>query len=141
MIKDAEYWADWLVDAVGMATQNRMLLRGDKSEDKALTEAIYLNGLKAIKSAMATTKDTTTESAPKAKGDRFYSQLSNQDEPMGYVTKPATSLDSALVIEGFELSSGDSWVKCMNGGVPKIKVERHPTEEKYRILVYCGDAD
>jgi hypothetical protein len=44
-----EYLADWLVDAVATATQNRALLRGDPGEDKVLTEAIYLNGLKAIK--------------------------------------------------------------------------------------------
>ncbi|RVL48453.1 hypothetical protein CN138_08980 [Sinorhizobium meliloti] len=40
--------ADWLVDAVATATQNRALLRGDPEEDKVLTEAIYLNAKKAI---------------------------------------------------------------------------------------------
>lgn len=40
--------ADWLVDAVATATQNRALLRGDEAEDKILTEAIYLNAKKAI---------------------------------------------------------------------------------------------
>lgn len=48
----AEYWADWLIDAVGMATQNRALLRGDPAEDNVLTQAIMLNGKKAILSAM-----------------------------------------------------------------------------------------
>jgi hypothetical protein len=46
-----EYYADWLVDAVAMATQNRALLRGDSAEDKILTEALYLNGKKAIELA------------------------------------------------------------------------------------------
>lgn len=47
-----EHYADWLVDAVATATQNRMLLRGDPAEDKILTEALYLNGKKAIESAL-----------------------------------------------------------------------------------------
>jgi hypothetical protein len=49
-----EFWADWLVDAVAGATQNRALLRGDPEEDRVLTEALYLNGLHAIKQAMKT---------------------------------------------------------------------------------------
>lgn len=44
--------ADWLVDAVATATQNRALLRGDPAEDKWLTEAIYLNAIKAIEVAI-----------------------------------------------------------------------------------------
>ncbi len=48
------YYADWLIDAVGGATQNRALLRGDPSEDKILTEAILLNGKKAIQLALKT---------------------------------------------------------------------------------------
>jgi hypothetical protein len=45
--------ADWLVDAVAAATQNRAFLRGDPAEDKVATEAIYLNGKKAIADACA----------------------------------------------------------------------------------------
>lgn len=52
MNKTPEYWADWLVDAVATATQNRATLRGDPAEDRVLTEAIYLNGLKAINLAL-----------------------------------------------------------------------------------------
>lgn len=48
-----EYYADWLVDAVGGATQNRALLRGDPAEDKVLTEALYLNGKRAIELALS----------------------------------------------------------------------------------------
>ena len=48
----AEKWADWLVDAVATATQDRRFLRGDPSEDKVATEALYLNGKKAIEQAM-----------------------------------------------------------------------------------------
>lgn len=50
--KIADYWADWLIDAVGGATQNRALLRGDPAEDEILTQAIVLNGKKAILNAM-----------------------------------------------------------------------------------------
>jgi hypothetical protein len=53
MNKSPEYWADWLVDAVAAATQNRALLRGDPAEDCVLTEAVYLNGLKAIQNALS----------------------------------------------------------------------------------------
>ncbi len=51
-----EYYADWLVDAVGGATQNRALLRGDPAEDKILTEALYLNGKRAIELALTKVK-------------------------------------------------------------------------------------
>jgi heme O synthase-like polyprenyltransferase len=51
-MKVANYWADWLIDAVGGATQNRALLRGDPAEDEILTQAIVLNGKKAILNAM-----------------------------------------------------------------------------------------
>lgn len=44
--------ADWLVDAVATATQDRRLLRGEDVEDTVLTEAIYLNGAKAIRVAV-----------------------------------------------------------------------------------------
>ena len=44
--------ADWLVDAVATATQNRALLRGDASEDQVLTEALLLNAEKAIEAAI-----------------------------------------------------------------------------------------
>lgn len=47
-----EYWADWLVDAVAGATQNRMFLRGEPEEDKVVTDAIYLNAHKAIAMAI-----------------------------------------------------------------------------------------
>jgi len=65
--KIADYWADWLIDAVGGATQNRALLRGDPSEDEVLTQAIVLNGKKAILNAMkalahsSTHRDTPSE--------------------------------------------------------------------------------
>jgi len=50
--KIIDYYADWLVDAVATATQNRALLRGDPAEDKILTEAVLLNGKKAIELAL-----------------------------------------------------------------------------------------
>lgn len=50
--KLAAYWADWLIDAIGGATQNRALLRGDEAEDSILTGAIVANGQKAIENAL-----------------------------------------------------------------------------------------
>ena len=44
--------ADWLVDAVATATQDRRLLRADPEEDKVLTEALFLNAEKAIREAI-----------------------------------------------------------------------------------------
>lgn len=48
-----EYWADWLVDAVATATQDRRFLRGDPAEDKIATEVIYLSGKKAMENLIA----------------------------------------------------------------------------------------
>lgn len=53
----AEKWADWLVDAVAMATQDRRFLRGDPAEDAVATEALYKNGKKAIEMALRTEKE------------------------------------------------------------------------------------
>jgi hypothetical protein len=49
----AKWWADWLVDAVATTTQNRIFLRGEPEEDSVATEAIYLNGLAAVKNTIA----------------------------------------------------------------------------------------
>lgn len=40
--------ADWLVDAVATATQNRIFLRGDPDADEVIIEALMLNAEKAI---------------------------------------------------------------------------------------------
>lgn len=48
----ADYWADWLVDAVAGATQDRRFLRGDPEEDKIATEAIFQNGKKALENLL-----------------------------------------------------------------------------------------
>ena len=53
----ADYWEDWLIDAVGGATQDRALLRGDPAEEEILTQAIVLNGKKAILNAMKAVPD------------------------------------------------------------------------------------
>lgn len=50
--KSPEYWADWLVDAVATATQDRRFLRGDSAEDKVATAALYLNAKKAIENCL-----------------------------------------------------------------------------------------
>jgi hypothetical protein len=45
--------ADWLLDAVACATQDRRFLRGDPEYDEVLGEAILLNGEKAIHTALS----------------------------------------------------------------------------------------
>lgn len=50
-----EKWADWLVDAVATATQDRRFLRGDPAEDKIATGALFANGKKAIENAITET--------------------------------------------------------------------------------------
>ena len=47
-----EYWADWLVDAVATATQDRRFLRGDETEDTVATEALYACGKKALENLL-----------------------------------------------------------------------------------------
>jgi hypothetical protein len=44
--------ADWLLDAVACATQDRRFLRGDPKYDEVAGEAILLNGAKAIRIAI-----------------------------------------------------------------------------------------
>jgi len=44
--------ADWLVDAVACAAQDRRFLRGDPAEDKVLVEVLLLNAEKAIRTAV-----------------------------------------------------------------------------------------
>lgn len=61
--KAADYWADWLLDAIAGATQDRRLLRGDPAEDRIATEAILLNGKKAIENFVREQKDTPAFSA------------------------------------------------------------------------------
>ena len=55
--------ADWLVDAVACATQNRMFLRGDEDADPVVIEALYLNGLKALRAAYAAGLERAAEIA------------------------------------------------------------------------------
>jgi hypothetical protein len=44
--------ADWLVDAVACATQDRRFLRGDPKEDRDLVDVLFLNAEKAILDAI-----------------------------------------------------------------------------------------
>ena len=44
--------ADWLLDAIACATQDRTFLRGDPSYNADIGEAILLNGAKAIRTAI-----------------------------------------------------------------------------------------
>jgi len=45
--------ADWLVDAVACATQDRSLLRGEPGANDVLIEAIMANGEKAVETAIS----------------------------------------------------------------------------------------
>lgn len=44
--------ADWLLDAVAGATQDRRFLRGDPEYDEVAGSAILLNGEKAVRIAL-----------------------------------------------------------------------------------------
>lgn len=48
--------ANWLVDAVAMATQNRAFLRGEPECDEVACDAIQMNGAKAIEVAIRKTE-------------------------------------------------------------------------------------
>lgn len=50
--------ADWLLDAIAVATQDRRFLRGDPAYDEVAGEAILLNGAKAIRVAIERTLAT-----------------------------------------------------------------------------------
>ncbi len=50
--------ANWLVDAVATATQDRRFLRGDDGEDKVATEALYMNARRAILTALDWSRET-----------------------------------------------------------------------------------
>lgn len=45
----AQERADWLLDAIAVATQDRRYLRGSSEYDEVVGEAILLNGAKAIR--------------------------------------------------------------------------------------------
>ena len=45
---EVDWWADWLIDAVAYATQDRRYLRGEEHADNFAIEAIIANGKKAI---------------------------------------------------------------------------------------------
>lgn len=44
--------ADWLIDAIATATQDKRFLRGEKECDEDLCEVIRLNALKALRAAL-----------------------------------------------------------------------------------------
>lgn len=49
--------ADWLLDAIATATQDRRFLRGDPQYDETAGEAILANGEKAIRVALERARD------------------------------------------------------------------------------------
>lgn len=62
--------ADWLLDAIALATQDRRFLRGDKEADEVAIEAVLMNGEKAIVTALSalsksTERDEALEEAAK----------------------------------------------------------------------------
>jgi hypothetical protein len=48
----ADYWSDWLIDAVGGATQDYQFVRNQPKENQVATEAIEANGRHAILMAL-----------------------------------------------------------------------------------------
>lgn len=62
--KAAEYWPDWLLDAVAGATQDRSFLRGEPEYDDIAGEAILRNGQKAIKNVLANVADLVVAFEP-----------------------------------------------------------------------------
>ena len=59
--------ADWLLDAVACATQNRQFLRGEPEYDEVAGEAILLNGEKAI--SVAISRALASRPAPQPAAD------------------------------------------------------------------------
>tara|TARA_R110000868_G_scaffold118_2_gene1204 strand:- start:2507 stop:2878 length:372 start_codon:yes stop_codon:yes gene_type:complete len=57
-VKIARNEADWLIDAVAGATQDRRFLRGDDAYDDVMSEAIIGNGVVACLRAMHAEADT-----------------------------------------------------------------------------------
>lgn len=53
--------ADWLLDAVAMATQDRRYLRGDPQYDEVAGAAILMNGEKAILAAVRAALEEAAE--------------------------------------------------------------------------------
>lgn len=93
IIKDR---ADWLVDAVATATQNRTYLRGEPECDMVACDAIRMNGEKAISVAIARAilaeRKRCADIARNAPARRY------ADNP-GFVDVPASSEQIANLIE------------------------------------------
>lgn len=85
--------ADWLLDAVAGATQNRQFLRGDPEYDEVSGEAILLNGEKAIRVAL----EKQAEILNLFRSAAF--RVSTDINPAGYEWCMAY-LDQALVAAG-----------------------------------------
>jgi len=92
--------ADWLLDAVAGATQNRQFLRGDPAYDEVAGGAILLNGEKAINVALSK-KD--------AEITRLRAALTARDERMK--AEGARDAQAELIEEPTEPGSfvGDIW--------------------------------
>ena len=48
----ADYWSEWLIDAIATATQDPRYLRGEPEADNVAIDAIMMNGRKAILNAL-----------------------------------------------------------------------------------------
>lgn len=55
--------ADWLLDAIAVATQDRKFLRGDPEYDSVLGETIIANGIVSALRAMKTIDSQTNQDA------------------------------------------------------------------------------
>lgn len=43
--------------------------------------------------------------------------------------------DNGILIENLATEPG--WVRCAGGESPLVKITKHPTEDRYRVLVTC----
>ena len=58
-IRIAEWCADWLLDSVACATQDRSLLRGERDYNADMGDALLANGMIAALHAISKAKETT----------------------------------------------------------------------------------
>ena len=91
--------ADWLLDAVATATQDRRFLRGDPEYDEVAGDAILLNGAKAIRTAIAALSPDVSQSEGmvelEAENERLRATISRVRSAIEWV-EPVVVTDAEL---------------------------------------------
>lgn len=85
-------YANWLLDAVAMATQDRRFLREDPAYDEVAGEAILANGEKAIRLAFAAATDAQAQEIAKLRAALKLAEL-DQVDFLNVCTKYAKEAD------------------------------------------------